>query len=77
MAYLSVDIDECLEHHHKFRTIWSDKTPEKVSLMCIDCSLKTGKNAYAAYREGILGFGEWNSRPKRVMEHAENSVAED
>jgi hypothetical protein len=62
--YSSVDVNNCLAAGHHFTTAWSDKHPEKVSLICITCSDRTHTSAYAAYGDGTQGFGPWLSKPR-------------
>ena len=62
--FLSMDLAFCRGLGHHFRTTWSDKHPLKVSLLCEDCTIKTGKSAYVAYGDMTKSFGQWR-RMKR------------
>jgi len=64
MNFLSVDIESCRRLGHRFRMVGSDKTPMKRSLACLTCSAETGKNAYAAYGEETLSWGQWRTAPR-------------
>lgn len=60
-TYLSVDAERCRREGHQLRTVWSDKTPLKVSLICVTCST-SGQTAYAAYGDATKSWGLWKDR---------------
>lgn len=62
--YLSVDVEQCRILRHKLQVVGSDKTPLKRSLMCVTCSLASGKSAYAAYGVEQGSFGDWHEKRK-------------
>lgn len=72
--YLTVDVDDCLRRNHRFGTIWSDKTPMKVHLLCLSCSERTGKSTFAAYGNDQGSFGQWKVNRRR--EKKDDSVEE-
>jgi hypothetical protein len=58
--YRSADIEQCRRADHKFRPTWSDKTPMKVSLMCVTCTDANLRSTYVAYSlERGPNFGAW------------------
>ena len=69
--FLTMDIDYCRKFGHRFQCAWSDKTPLKVSLICLDCTnTHPGKTAYVAYGVEI---GSWGQRRRpREREEAEH-----
>ena len=66
-AYIGVDIETCRRQGHHFKVVGSDKTPLKKSLICEDCSIATGKSAYAAYGSDVGSFGQWKERPREAI----------
>lgn len=63
----SADIQVCRERLHSLRSVWSDKTPMKVSLMCRTCSDRQRKPVYVAYGTEMGSFGAWRPRPVDVQ----------
>jgi hypothetical protein len=62
-AFLSVALEQCIPLGHRFKTAWSDKTPLKVSLICVTCTEgNPGKTAYVAYGTDYGSFGAWRQR---------------
>jgi hypothetical protein len=77
-VYVFVDIDECRAAGHRFKTVWSDKTPKKVHLLCIHCTEDSGVSAFVAFSEPELGFGTtWRSRTKHPIEEPPEELHED
>jgi len=60
-SYFTVNIHACIDGNHRLKCAWSDKTPMKVSLICVTCS-GNGKTAFAAYGDDTKSFGQWRSR---------------
>ena len=65
--YGSADIEECREKGHRFQTTWSDKTPMKVSLLCKDCSEKSGNSTYVEYGVDTQSWGTWRRLERRPV----------
>jgi len=59
--YIRVSVEQCRDAGHKFITAGSDKTPMKLSLICLTCSTG-GHTAYAAYGVDTLSWGQWRRR---------------
>ncbi len=74
MNFESSDLETCRLLNHRFKTTWSDKTPMKVSLMCVTCSLQLYRNSYVAYGVDTMSRGLWRVRPHDKQEA--ESVAE-
>ena len=68
MSYLAVDVERCRREGHRLRTVWSDKTPLKVSLICLTCSEQTGQSAYAAYGDATKSWGLWKQKRRNNEE---------
>ena len=67
LMYVTNDIDACRLRGHRLQTIWSNNTPRKVSLMCLNCS-DAAKTVMVAHGIDTLGFGAWRSRRKEAAE---------
>lgn len=65
MSYASADIFRCRNIGHRFRAVWSDKTPLKVSLLCVTCSEISGNSTYVGYGEESKSWGVWRSPAKQ------------
>lgn len=75
-AYVSADLENCQRLEHRFKTAWSDKTPLKVSLICVTCTdANPGKTAYVAYGVDTESWGQWRAR--RVEREREESEVSD
>ena len=57
---------------HKFRTVGSDKTPMKLSLMCETCTDLSGNSTYCAYGVDTLSWGLWKKQAKPQEEELTN-----
>jgi len=69
MNAMSVDVAMCQKHRHHFKTIWSDKEPLKIHLICLTCSDVTGQSAFVAYGESTKSWGPWRKlRIEREVE---------
>ena len=66
MSYASAYIEDCLAKNHRFRCTLSDKTPMRVSLMCLTCTEQSHDNVYVAYGDDTKSIGVWLSRRKEV-----------
>lgn len=69
--YLGVDVDHCLSKGHRFRLVWSDKTPLKVSLSCLTCSDASHKNAFAAYGVDTQSWGLWFGKSATFLKESQ------
>lgn len=69
-GYLTVDIAQCRAAGHQLKTVWSDKTPLKVNLLCLNCTEATRQSAYAAFGEDTQSWGAWRKRRKDRHEEA-------
>lgn len=62
VAYGSAYIETCARRGHHFKSVGSDKTPMKLSLICITCSDQQNKSVYVAYGTDVGSFGQWRKR---------------
>ena len=68
--YASADIQRCRNHGHRFQCTWSDKTPMKVSLLCVTCTEQNHKTTYVAYGSEQGSFGAWRRTTRKDDEEA-------
>lgn len=61
------EITACRNQKHQLRTVWSDKNPMKMHIVCDTCSLATGKSVFVAYGDELKSWGQWK-RPNRKRE---------
>lgn len=57
--YIAVDLNRCLALNHHYEVMGSDKTPMKRNLLCLTCTIETGRTAIAAYGVDTLSWGQW------------------
>lgn len=69
-AIFNADIANCRNQQHKFRPVWSDKTPMRVSLLCVTCTDMRGQSTYVAFGIDTASWGQW--RRKRREEDDES-----
>jgi hypothetical protein len=58
--FLFVDIGTCRRRNHNLKSVWSDKTPLKVTLMCLTCSRAAHRDCSAAFSNPAKSFGPWS-----------------
>jgi hypothetical protein len=66
--YHAPNLNECRKAEHQFKATWSDKTPMKVSLLCVTCTEETGKSSFVAYGIEEKSFGQWRRLKKKDLE---------
>jgi hypothetical protein len=71
----SAHIEDCRDRQHRLRTVWSDKTPMKVNILCQTCTERTHRSVYVAYGVPEKSWGAWRPRERETpLEAAPEAV---